>query len=320
MRIAPEERLLNLIIALSHTRARMTREQIRAVVNGYDGKIKGEDPQADAAFERMFERDKDDLRRMGVPLQTVTDSAHGDDIGYRIDSSAATMAAVDLDQAELAVLSLAVDYWRGAALGADAQQAVTKIASGVAHAPPIELPFGARTTSARDALGAIAEGIHERRALTFMYASSTAAPRQRTVEPWRLILRGANAYLVGFDRERGESRTFRISRILSAVRLVGEPGSIEIPAEVPLGSFETAPLVGTAVVAVRPETAHNLRRHASAVRCEGEWDVLDVPYAYLDAVVTDVLALGGAAKAVAPPELVEAVLAYARAAQAVAHG
>ncbi|MCR6713349.1 MAG: hypothetical protein NVV57_11960 [Demequina sp.] len=140
-RIAPEERLLNLFIALSSTRARLTKQDIRSTVYGYDARMQGEDAKADTAFERMFERDKEDLRRLGVPLQTVVDAAHGADIGYRIDPSAATMEPIDLTAAELAVLSLAVDYWRDAALGTDAKQAVTKVASRVQHEPVPELPL-----------------------------------------------------------------------------------------------------------------------------------------------------------------------------------
>ena len=320
MRVAPEERLLNLIIALTHTRVRMTRQQIRASVNGYDGGTQGEDEQADAAFERMFERDKEELRRMGVPIQTVTDSAHGDDIGYRIDASAAEMGTVDLDRAELAVLSLAVDYWRGAALGADARQAVTKVSSGVPHEPPVDLPFGVRTTAARDALGSLAEAIHDRRAVTFEYASSTAAPGVRKVQPWGLILRGPHAYLVAFDTAREAARTFRINRILGAVRLVGAPDAYAIPDDVPLGMLAPGAATHTAVVAVRPETAYALRRRAVETQPDGDWDLLTVPYTYVDSLAHEIVELGGAARAVEPSTLVGAVLASARAAKALAYG
>ena len=138
-RVAPEERLLNLFIALTSTRARMDKQQIRTTVHGYDGRQGGEDAKADAAFERMFERDKDDLRQLGVPLQTVTDPANGGDIGYQIDASAATMEPIELTPAELAVVSLAADYWRDAALGADARQAVTKVVADQPYDPDKKL-------------------------------------------------------------------------------------------------------------------------------------------------------------------------------------
>src|SRR5690606_10685765 len=105
----------------------------------------------DTAFERMFERDKDDLRRMGVPLRTVTDAAHGDAIGYKIDATDAAMPPIDLTPAEFAVVAVAGEYWQDAALGAHARQAVTKVASGASHHPREPLPFAARSTASHDA-------------------------------------------------------------------------------------------------------------------------------------------------------------------------
>lgn len=313
-RVAPEERLLNLFIALTSTRARMDKQQIRTTVHGYDGRKGGEDAKADAAFERMFERDKDDLRRLGVPLQTVTDPANGGDIGYQIDPSAATMEPIELTPAELAVVSLAADYWRDAALGPDARQAVTKVASGLVHEPIPELPFGARATGSRAALGVIAEALHERRAVAFDYASSSSPPSSRLVDPWRIVMHYGTEYLVGRDHKADAARTFRLSRILGAAKPTGEADAYEIPAEVPLGAFTSDAITGTATVAVRPEAGHTLRRAGTVVGTDGEWDLIEVPYRHLDSVRSDVLALAGSARAVAPTELVTAVRDYARAA------
>lgn len=318
-RVAPEERLLNLFIALSATRARMTKQQIRSTVYGYDQGMQGEDAKADAAFERMFERDKEDLRRLGVPLQTVVDAANGGDIGYRIDGSSATMQAIAVTPAELAVLSLAVDYWRGAALGIDARQAVTKVASRVPHESVPELPFGALNTVSRPALGTIAEALHDRRAVRFDYASSSSPPASRTVDPWRLVVVNGVEYLVGRDHRADAPRTFRVSRILGTVKVVGEDGAFEPPAEVSLDSLEPGAIVGTATVAVRPEAGHALRLEGTAVGTDGEWDLLEVPYRHLDSVLNEILTLAGAARAVAPPELVDAVSRFVRAALEVTH-
>ena len=313
-RVSPEERLLNLFIALSSTRVRMTKQQIRSTVYGYDKGKQGEDPKADAAFERMFERDKEDLRRLGVPLQTVTDQAHGDDIGYLIDASAATMQPIDLTPAELAVLSLAVEYWRDAALGTDARQAVIKVTSRVQHEAVPELPFGARATGSRAALGVLAEALHDRRTVRFDYASASSPPSTRTVDPWRIVISGGTEYLVGRDHSREASRTFRVSRILGAVTAVGEPCSYEIPASVSLEGIapRNAPR-HKAVVAVRPETGHFFRRNGRFLGTDGDWDLIEVEYVHLDGVRYDVLAHGGSVKAVSPPELVESVVRYATA-------
>ena len=314
-RVAPEERLLNLFIALTSTRARMDKQQIRSTVYGYDQGMQGQDAKADAAFERMFERDKEDLRRLGVPLQTVTDAANGGDIGYRIDASDATMQPIDVTPAELAVLSLAVDYWRDAALGTDARQAFIKVASRVQHEAIPELPFGARATGARSALGVFAEAIHERRAVAFDYASSQSPPSSRVVDPWRIVMSGGTDYLVGRDHKADALRTFRVSRILGAVKPVGEQGGFTPPAEVPLGELAPGEIQGTATIAVRPEAGNVIRRAGKAAGMDGDWDLIAVPYRHLDSLRADVLALAGAARAVSPPELVDAVRNFARAAQ-----
>ena len=74
------ERLLNLVFAMMSTRRAISRSDIRENVAGY------EDARSDDAFERMFERDKDELRSMGLPIETVSDSL-GEVLGYRISPS-----------------------------------------------------------------------------------------------------------------------------------------------------------------------------------------------------------------------------------------
>ena len=64
------------------------------------------------AFERMFERDKETLRELGVPVVTVHGPAHGDDPGYRVDLDAYALPPMDLSAAQLAVLGLAAELWQ----------------------------------------------------------------------------------------------------------------------------------------------------------------------------------------------------------------
>src|SRR5664279_1770155 len=221
----PAERLLNLIIALTHARVRMTRAQIRNSVVGYESTESAlsadEARRKDASFERMFERDKDELRRMGVPLQTVVDPTHGDEIGYKIDASDAAMPAIDFSPAEAAALALAAEYWQGAMLGPDAHQGLTKIASASSVAPRTPLTLGAKATSTSDATATIVDARARRTAVTFDYTSASAGHSTRTVEPWQIILRAGAEYLYAFDRDRGEPRTFRLGRIHGNVTTVG---------------------------------------------------------------------------------------------------
>lgn len=323
--IDPAERLLNLIIALTHARTRMTRAQIRASVAGYEplpaGLSAEEATRREAAFERMFERDKEDLRRMGIPLQTVVDAAHGDEIGYRIDPSNAAMQAIDLTPAELAVVALAAEFWSDATVGADARQALTKVASGSGPRPQVALPFAARSAASSDAILVLAEAIQRKQAVKFEYASArSSSVGVRTMEPWHISMRGGAQYVTGFDRDRGEARTFRLSRILGAVKGIGPDGAYEIPDPLPAPSGRGEEPVKRARVALRPESGHWFREHGVYVGNEHGWDLFDIEYRYGDQLRDAILALGGAGRIVEPVELAEQVRYHARAALEVSNG
>ena len=70
------ERLLSLVVCLLSTRRYLTAAQIREAVPGY--------PDSFEAFKRMFERDKEELRELGIPLETRPLLARGRGAGYRI--------------------------------------------------------------------------------------------------------------------------------------------------------------------------------------------------------------------------------------------
>ncbi|MDN4486674.1 WYL domain-containing protein [Demequina sp. SYSU T00039] len=322
--IAPEQRLLNLILGLSNTRHRLTRAQIRDSIEGYAPAPSGADEEtaaaADSAFERMFERDKKALRELGIPLETVVDPAHGDEIGYRIRPAEAAMPPLELTAAELAVVGLAADYWQDAALGTDARQAVMKLASSAEHGPRVELPFAGRATRVQDAVAALIEAVADRQAVRFEYSSASGGTGTRTLEPWKVVFRGGVAYVVGHDRDREDARIFRVQRIGGAVRRVGDPGAYAIPEEIPLGLLAAAHTSHTATVALRPESGHALRRRGRAVGVESGWDLVEVDYTHDDALRAEVLALGGAARIVTPRHLALAVERHAAAALEVGRG
>ncbi|WP_430866758.1 helix-turn-helix transcriptional regulator [Demequina aurantiaca] len=342
------ERLLNLIIALTHAPRRMTRDEIRDTVDGYTGRPRGAIPdeakKSDAAFERMFERDKDDLRRMGVPLRTVTDPLDGADIGYKIVAADAAMPALDLTPAEVAVLGLAAEYWQGATLGDDARLALTKVASHTPHQVSEPMPFSALSTASRDATSLFVDAIHERQCVRFDYTSTTSGYSRRNVEPWRLVVRGGTEYLVGRDVDKDQTRTYRVSRVHGTVKLTGEPGAFERPEVVPSSIF-SATAGGTAILALRPESGYALRARATALdtiaarelavesasigvtaaevaneHVPGEWELFSVRYEHLDLLRDEVLSLRGGAKVVHPEALAASVVDFARKALEVARG
>src|SRR3954454_15744866 len=96
------ERLLNLVICLLSTRSWLTKEQIRSAVPQYAECTTSE------AFDRMFERDKEDLRELGVPLVTGSHSSwFEDEQGYRLDRTAYALPDLEVSAAEVAGLGVA---------------------------------------------------------------------------------------------------------------------------------------------------------------------------------------------------------------------
>ncbi|WP_062213771.1 helix-turn-helix transcriptional regulator [Demequina oxidasica] len=342
------ERLLNLIIALTNAPRRMTRDEIRNTVAGYSPRPHGanaaEAKSSDDAFERMFERDKKALRELGVPLSTVTDPLDGADIGYKIVAADAAMPTLDLTASEVAVLSLAAEYWQGATLGDDARLGLTKLASHTPHQVTEPMPWSALSTSSRDATSAFVDAIHERQCVRFDYTSVTSGSAIRNVQPWRLLVRGGTEYLVGLDIDKGETRTYRVSRVHGQIKLVGEPGSFERPEVVPDSIFSDA-VGGDAIIALRPESGYALRARATALdtsaareiavesasigvtatelaneHAPGQWELFKVHYEHLDLLRDEILSLRGAAKVIMPEALAASVVDYARKALEVARG
>lgn len=272
--IDPAERLLDLVIALVNTSGRMTKQQVRSSVAGY------QDAVSDEAFERMFERDKDTLRELGVPVLTVTDARHGDDVGYRIDPDAYALPAVQLTPAELGVLSLAVQVWQDAALRADTSRALTKLRAVGEGPSATDLLAGLapRVRADGSAFGPLVEAVQERRLVRFTYrAASSGEVRDRTVEPWRLLARRGGWVLVGRDRDRGAARSFRLGRIQGAVRAVGAPAAFAPPTDAELADAMAAWAPGperVATLAVLPDRAAALRARAAAA---GDVDLASIP-------------------------------------------
>lgn len=323
------ERLLNLVIALVNTQGRMTKQQVRSSVAGY------QDAASDDAFERMFERDKDTLRELGVPVLTVTDSRHGDDVGYRIDLDTYALPAVDLTAAELGVLSLAARVWQDASLRADTTRALTKLRAVGEGPQASDLLAGiAPRVNAGAAFGPLVEAVQERRVVRFTYrAASTGEVRERTVEPWRLLARRGGWVLVGRDRDRGASRSFRLGRIQGGVRPVGGPGGFDAPTPEEMAAATATWARGperVATLAVVPDRAAALRARAvdtefdrvgfdraEVVGAEGmlaERDLVHVPYRSTWELAEELVGYGAAVLVLAPGDLRDATLTLLRAA------
>lgn len=276
------ERLLNLVICLLGARRPVSRAVLREGIPGYA------DAASSEAFERMFERDKDELRQMGIPVETVV-NVQGEVEGYLIDEDAYALPPLDLDAAERAVLGLAARAWSEAALAADAGAALRKIEATTGERWSPLMP--GRPGAGEEALPVLWEAIRSRAAVRFAYrARGRDAAEERIVEPWATAYRGGAWYAVGYSRERGEGRAFRLSRIEGDVALLRERAvapreGIEDLLE---GIVEPA-MRGTARVMLPERGAARLRAVARPVE-GGAWEV---DFSDDGILVEDVIESGG---------------------------
>jgi predicted DNA-binding transcriptional regulator YafY len=213
------ERLLNLVLCLMATRRAVSRAEIHASVPGYGPVASG------AAFERKFERDKDELRGMGIPIETVID-AHGDVEGYRIARDQYALPPLDFSAAELAVIALAAGVWDEAILGPSATTALRKIEAvqGQPARAVQESLVRVQVSAADAALLPLMAGLREGRVVTFDYRRSAASEvARRRVDPWGVISKDGRWYLVAFDHHRSATRVFRLSRIVGTVNVTAQP-------------------------------------------------------------------------------------------------
>src|ERR671912_2188425 len=139
------ERLVNLVIALLSTRQYVTAARIRATVPGYEADDGSE--RADEAFKRMFERDKAELREMGVPLETGRTSAFDTEDGYRIARADYELPELTLTGEEAAAVGLALRLWESAQLAGAAQSALVKLRAAGVDVDPARAPISPRLDS-----------------------------------------------------------------------------------------------------------------------------------------------------------------------------
>ena len=260
------------------------------------------------AFERMFERDKDELRAMGVPVVTMTD-ASGVVTGYRIEGDWA-LPPLDLSRGELAVLGLAARVWQRADLAPAALNALRKVEAqlGMRSAPQGSAPIAGLSLDS-PALHALIEACSARTAVTFEYRKAPgSAAELRHVQPWGTVWWRAHWYVVGLDTDRGEVRVFRASRIEGPVRT--DPAGQ--PYEVPAG-FDAADAIGRFArsdavlvdLALAPGVAAELRLRAEPRgRAADGADLVALPVEDLAAGIASVLAYGSAARVLGPPAAV----------------
>ncbi|MFE1233543.1 helix-turn-helix transcriptional regulator [Streptomyces sp. NPDC059442] len=287
MAIAKAERLMNLALCLLGTRRPLSKRELRGSIEAYM------EASTDDSFNRMFERDKDDLRELGLVIATV-ENLEGE-TGYLARRDSNRLPPITLDAEEAAALGLAAKVWQQARLAGAASGALQKLRA--AGMPEAEDSYEAQHSALEPripvheaAFEPLMLACRDRRPVVFDYRKATAArPETRQVEPWTLECVRGHWYLAGWDRDRGAERVFRLSRITGKVRsragafTAPVPDVVTVRETVERWSGEIA--TRSARIRLRAGCGYPLRSRARSVT-EGAdgWDELEIPYGHgLDA-------------------------------------
>jgi proteasome accessory factor B len=215
------ERLMNLLATLLDARKPLTAEQLRTRVLGYPSEL--------TAFRRAFERDKDSLRDMGIPVDMEEVPGTDPPIpGYWVRPDRYYLRDPELEPDELAALHLALDAVR--LDGVEGGGALWKL-GGMPDAPATSPATSTRGVAALPAdanLVALFAAVNEHRPVAFTYRGPKGETR-RSIDPYRLDFQRGRWYVTGFDQERRDERHFRLDRIQGDIR-PGRRGGFTPPA------------------------------------------------------------------------------------------
>ena len=276
------ERLINLTLALLATKRHLTKSEIFKAVAGYSG--------SPETMERMFERDKDELRSLGIEIEVKgIDPLFEDEQGYLIRSETFQLSENEFTKEELLYLTMAANLWHDSALGSDSKAALLKIQSlsGPIESDAVNTP-AVRDSESSALLSSAFEAIDTEQLIKFGYKG-----KERTAQPFGLYTKDGFWYLVA--REETEIKSFKLLRIEGKIVKEGKAGSFKKPPEFDLIKFLSNSRSEQEILAqvyVRKEQAHVLRSKYSAREINEEWDLMSIPYIYEQEIIETILWYG----------------------------
>ncbi len=300
------ERLVNLTIALLATKRYITKSEIFRTVDGYEGSAESK--------ERMFERDKDDLRNLGIDIEVGSfDPLFEDEAGYRIKPDSYQFQLGEISSQEISLLSLAAEAWRGAALDGSALTALRKlhaigIESDLESVPDLAPHANIQDKNLQFALSAITST----RRISFQYINEDLQVQERKIAPYAVASQFGFWYLYGEDLEKKSLRSFRLDRITNDIQLDSKPGAYEVPKDFSLqsqmGASETD---GAALVYLRSGRALSMRARGTALDASQEvpgWDLFEISYRDRERMIEEILWYGDDVVLKSPADLRDEVI------------
>jgi proteasome accessory factor B len=278
------ERLVNLTIALLGTKRWLTKSQIFSSVDGYEGETD--------AKERMFERDKDDLRNLGIEIEVGSfDPLFEDEAGYRIRPDSYRADIEEISPRELSLISLATSMWQGAVLDSTALSALVKLKSFGIESDLDAIPaIEPQLHISDENLASIIDAIAARRTISFTYLAHDLTRQERVLEPYGAGTKGGYWYVAGRDLDRNDIRIFRLDRIDSKISVQGKNSSYEIPQSFEMATHLTSPAKSSlATLKIRRGKAGRITALSHKVAEDDEWLTVEYPFFHQSELLRDVL-------------------------------
>lgn len=238
------ERLVNLLIALLSTRRYLTKHELRDIIEDYRG-------TSDAAFDRQFDRDKQELRRLGIEIEVGSNDPYFDEEeGYRVNRASFELPEISFTADELAALALAGQVWQDTLAADHTAQAFEALRAGGAAPDPSLVPSVRPRLDAREPdFDVVYDAVVRHVQLTFGYAN-----RPRKLQPWMLLQRRGRWYVYGFDLDRSADRFFKLARFTAPAAQFGKADAFQVPADARERSTRLVPTdSAVALLAVRDD-------------------------------------------------------------------
>lgn len=255
--INPEDRLFHLILALMSTGQGLSKDHILSSVRGY--REDSEAGMARESIERRFERDKDAIRELGIPLEAIIppeDDGNNKNTLYRIPKGDYELPAdIRFSSRDIALLNIAAAIWREGSLSKEAHVAQMKLASHGLIVDETLVGFAPIISTRDPALNTLREAIDQGLQVRFDYLKpGDAKPTTRVVSPWALVNHEGRWHLYGLESSTSQEKTFLLRRIVSTVSITGDQAqqSPEGVAALALADLESVWQKNTAVVEVVP--------------------------------------------------------------------
>lgn len=312
-KVPNEERLFSLVLALLSSEAGLTKSEILSTVQGYRQRFVHSGDNSN--LERQFERDKDDVRELGVPLETIESpdqAGNNHNLRYRIPRVDYELPDdISFSAEESTLLGLAAMVWREGSLSEESRRAMVKLRSlGIATAEPV-LSYAPQLRVREQSFEPLRSALDKKVLVSFDYVKpGERSSSQRTVAPLALVQHQGRWHLYAQDPATKRFKTFLLRRIVSNVRVSKKTfeESASDAAERALTELEAVWQSNVAVVRVEPGTDAATRLSKRRGASIGSSTELELHFTDFHIFADELASFGPEVFVVSPPALTSAVI------------